>query len=194
MSVIFLNGRFVDATRAKVSVFDRGFLYGDGVFETLRLSDGEPQRWDQHAARFLGGATCLKIRVPRSPGQLRAVARELALRNRVKEAVLRMQLTRGLGPRGYAIRAAKHPTLVMSLHPAPPSDGRAPLRWKLITASLRLPVGDALSRFKTCNRLHYLLARAEAEAAGADDALLLNARGEVVETSCANLFWTDGRT
>jgi branched-subunit amino acid aminotransferase/4-amino-4-deoxychorismate lyase len=81
--------------------------------------------------------------------------------------------------------------VVLSLHPAPPADPANPPRWRLVTASASLPLNDPLSEVKTANKLPYILARAEAEAAGADAALLLNAAGEVAEADCANLFWID---
>ena len=108
-------------------------------------------------------------------------------------ALLRLTLSRGVGPRGYSPAGADAPTFVMSLHPAPPLPAQAP-RLKLHTASLRLPVGDWLSACKTANKLPHVLARAEAEAAGADEALLLNPRGEVTEATSANLFWLEGDT
>ena len=105
------------------------------------------------------------------------------------EALLRLTLSRGVGKRGYSPQGADHPTLVISLHPAPDADGQPPPAWRVITASSRLPANEALAEFKTCNKLPQILARAEADAAGADEALLLNTNGEVIEASSSNLFW-----
>ena len=80
----------------------------------------------------------------------------------------------------------------MSPHPAPASDATRPLRWRLITASVRLPANEPLAEFKTCNKLPQILARSQADSAGADDALLLNTEGGVVEGSSSNLFWIEG--
>ena len=85
------------------------------------------------------------------------------------------------------------PTFAMSLHAAPALGPTAP-QWKIHTASERVPLGNPLTTCKSANKLLQVLARAEAEAAGADDALLLNVRGELVETSCANLFWIEEGT
>jgi branched-subunit amino acid aminotransferase/4-amino-4-deoxychorismate lyase len=80
------------------------------------------------------------------------------------------------------------------LHPAPDANGESPPQWRVITASFRLPANEPLARFKTCNKLPQILARAEAEAAGADEALLLNTLGEVIEASSSNLFWVQDGT
>ncbi len=188
--IVCLNGQFLPAEEARVSIFDRGFLYGDGLFETLRLYGGRPFRWDQHVARLTAGAQWLRLSLPVPPPLLRAWARELIRRNQATDAVLRLTLTRGVAPPGYSLPdAAPQPCLAMSLHPAPRLSAARPPRWRLVTSSLRLPPGDTLGRFKTCNKLPQILARAEAQAAGADEALLLNTTGEVVEAAASNVFW-----
>lgn len=192
--LVFINGAFVAEEAATVSAFDRGFVYGDGLFETIRLYHGLPFRWDDHLARLRRGAEFLGIRLPFSPDQLRSRVEELVGRNAMPEAVLRMVLSRGVGPRGYSPQGADRPTLVMSLHPAPPTDPRAPMQWRLATASLRVAADDPLARHKTCNKVLHVLARAEAEAQGADEALLLNTRGEVAEAASANVFWIESQT
>ena len=187
---IFLNGQFVAENRAVVSVFDRGFLYGDGLFETTRVVNGRPFRWAQHLARLQRGADFLKIKLPFTPTELRDFADQLIHQNRLPDSLLRLTVSRGVGARGYSPKGADRPTVVMSLHPAPglePAPG-----WKLITASLRLPAGDPLAQFKTCNKLWQVLARAEADAAQADEALLLNINGQVAEATSANVFWVEG--
>jgi branched-chain amino acid aminotransferase len=188
--LVYLNGRFVSEERAAVSVFDRGFLFGDGLFETILVRNGNPFRWPQHIERLQRGAQFLEIKMPISPEALRRVAQRLIAKNRMPDSLLRLALTRGIGRRGYSPAGANRPTLVMSLHPAPveePSLKR--LQWNLITASVRLPAGETLAQFKTCNKLPQILARAEADAAGANEALLLNTDGFVAEGAGSNLFW-----
>jgi aminodeoxychorismate lyase len=187
--LIFLNGRFVPEERAVVSVFDRGFLYGDGLFEAIRIRNGKPFRWRLHLERFRQGAEHLKIRPPFSPETILKFARQLIDQNKMPDALLRLSLSRGVGLRGYSPAGAKSPTFVMTLHPARTVDLNHPPRWKLITASPRLPTNEPLARFKTANKLPQILARAEADAAGADEALLLNTDGRVVEGTTSNLFW-----
>lgn len=188
---VFLNGQFVQEAEAKVSVFDRSFLYGDGLFETVRIYAGRPFRWPQHLVRLHAGAKFLGIRVPFTDEELTAAVNELVTRNELPEATLRLTLSRGVGSRGYSPRGADSPTLVMTLHPAPVVSLESPRRSKLITSSFRIPAGDRLATFKTTSKLAYVLARAEAEERGADEALLLNTDGRFVEATSSNLFWIE---
>jgi aminodeoxychorismate lyase len=190
--LIFLNGRFAPEERAVVSVLDRGFLYGDGLFETIRIFNRKPFHWERHLQRLERGAEFLKIKIPFASEALRGFVDELIAKNQMPDALLRLTLSRGVGPRGYSPKGAENPTLVMSLHPAP--NAEAPPRWKLITSSHRLPANEPLAQFKTCNKLPQILARAEADAAGADEALLLNTDGFVVEGASSNLFWIEDKT
>lgn len=200
--LIFLNGEFVPEERAVVSVFDRSFLYGDGLFETMRVFNGRPFRWGQHMDRLQRGADFLKIKLPFTPGALAGFVAELIAKNKMPDALLRLTLSRGVGIRGYSPKGANNPTIVMTLHAFPArtsagaggEPGEKPPRWKLITSSHRLPANEALAQFKTCNKLAQILARAEADAAGADEALLLNTDGHVVEGASSNLFWIEGST
>lgn len=205
--LVFLNGRFVPEDQAVVSVFDRGFLYGDGLFESLLVMNGKPFRWAQHMERLRRGADLLRIPIPLPTDALRAAADQLVSLNQLPDALIRLTISRGVGLRGYSPKGADHPTLVMTLHALPAAvcswggAGRptgpeatppAPdMRWKLITATPRLPVGEALAQFKNCNKLPQIVARSEADAAGADESLLLNTDGFVVEGAGSNLFWID---
>ncbi|MBI5385267.1 MAG: aminodeoxychorismate lyase [Verrucomicrobia bacterium] len=187
--IIFLNGQFVPEERATVSVFDRGFLYGDGLFESLLVRHGRPFRWRQHFERLQQGAKLLRLGIPFAAETLQAHAAELIRLNHLPDSILRLTLSRGTGPRGYSIRGANQPLLVMSLHAAAPVDPQKPPRWRVVTASVRVPANDLLAQVKTCNKLPQILARAEAEEQGADEALLLNTDGTVVEGASSNLFW-----
>ena len=186
--IVFLNGQFVPEDQAAVSVFDRGFLYGDGLFEAIRIFNGKPFRWSDHMERLQRGAAFLKIQIPFPPAELLQHAAELIRRNQMPESLLRITLSRGTGLRGYSPKGANRPTLALTLHPAPDSQTQPPT-WRVITASCRLPAHQPLAEFKTCNKLPQILARAEADAARADEALLLNTNGEIVEASSGNLFW-----
>jgi len=187
--IIWLNGRFLPEEEAVVSVLDRGFLFGDGLFETLRVHRGKPFCWLAHLERLQQGANFLGIKLPFAPHDLLTAARGLVEMNQVPEAILRLTLSRGFGPRGYSPRGADRPVLVMTLAPAPVQTADTPTRWRLRTTSLRLPPNQPLARFKTCNKLSQILARAEADAHGDDEALLLSADGSLAEGSSSNLFW-----
>jgi aminodeoxychorismate lyase len=187
--LVFLNGNFLPEAQAVVPVNDRGFMYGDGLFETLRVRNGRPFRLAQHLERMMRGADFLKIKCPFTPAELQDFAGQLIGKNQMPEAVLRVTLTRGPGERGYTSQAGSRPTVVMTLHTAPPMDVGNPVQWKLITSSYRIPAGDSLSSFKTANKLVHVMARMEAVEKGADEALLINTNGEVAETASGNLFW-----
>lgn len=187
--VVFLNGQFIPEAEAAVPVTDRGFLYGDGLFETLRVFQGRPFRMAQHLERMSRGADYLGIQLPHPPKQLQRFAEELIAKNNLPNAVLRVTLTRGSGERGYTPGDDLTPTLLMTLHPAPPVDSQQPPQCALATSTHCVPATSALSSFKTGNKLLQVMARVEAKASGADEALLLNTNGEVAEAAGANLFW-----
>ena len=185
--MVFLNGQFMPEAEAFVPVNDRGFMYGDGLFETMRVIRGKPFRFAQHLERMTRGADFLKIKPPFTPKELEKFAAQLAEQNKMPDAILRVTLTRGPGKRGYTPDNEGRPTVVMTLSAAPPPENL--VEWSLITSSFRIPASDALSSFKTTSKILNVLARAEAAEKGADEALLINTNGEVAETASGNLFW-----
>ena len=188
--IVFLNGRFVAEESARVSVLDRGFLYGDGLFETLRLFKGRPIAWEAHLQRLQRGAKFLQIRPPLTALEMRRVVDRLVAFNKLPDGVLRLTLTRGPGPRGYSPQGAESPTLVLALHPLPVLKKSGA---RLVTSTFRVTANDPLAQLKSCSKLLHVTARAEAGARDANDALLLNTRGHVAETTASNIFWfSDG--
>ena len=185
--VVFLNGQFLPVAQAVVPVNDRGFMYGDGLFETLRVVNGKPFRMAQHLERMTRGADFLKIKPPFTPRELEKIAGQLIEQNQMPDAILRVTLTRGPGTRGYTPNGESRPTVVMSLHAAPSLEKT--VEWSLVTSSFRIPASDALSSFKTTSKILHVMARAEAAEKGADEALLINTNGEVAEAASGNLFW-----
>ncbi len=188
--IVFLNGEFVPEERAVVSVFDRSFLYGDGLFETMLVANRTPFRWEQHLTRFERGAAFLGIAVPFEASELREFAARLIDENRMPNALLRLNISRGVGVRGYSPRGANSSIVVMSLHPSA-NIGLEPVSWRLKTSTFRLPASEPLAQFKHCNKLPQILAHAQAEQAGADEALLVNTDGFLVEAAASSLFWID---
>jgi aminodeoxychorismate lyase len=190
--LVFLNGQFLPEAQAVVPVHDRGFLLGDGLFETMRVAGGKPFRFAQHLERLARGADYLKIKLPFTPKELEKIAAQLIEENKMPDAILRLTLTRGPGGRGYAPDGKSKPTILMTLHSAPPLENRT--EWNLITSSFRIPAADPLSSFKTTSKILHVMARTEAVERGADEALLLNTNGEAAETAGGNLFWIRGKT
>jgi branched-chain amino acid aminotransferase len=187
-SVVHLDGRWLPANEARISIFDRGFLFGDAVFDTARLFGGRFFRLAAHLERLVGGAARLRIPVPPVP-EMEALARELVARNDVVDGSLRITVTRGSTrpPPG----AVPPPTFLMTLEPLPSNwRERASLGWSLITSRTRHPTPDPnVIGLKTPGRIHGILARLEAEAAGAHDALMLSPANQIVEGPSWNLFW-----
>jgi branched-chain amino acid aminotransferase len=188
-NIAFVNDNFVPEERAVVSIFDRGFLYGDGLFATIRVCHGQPFRWRRHLLRLHRGADLLRVTIPQTDDKLREIAIELARQNQVEDGALRITISRGIGARGYSPAGATHPTLTMTIRPVSARVPGQPLSWRCATSKLTLRSDDPLAWFKTSNRLLQVLARGEAEAAGFDEALLLNDEGHVVEATSGNLFW-----
>jgi 4-amino-4-deoxychorismate lyase len=185
--LIFRGSRPVPAIAAD----DRGLAYGDGLFETMRAHEGDVPWWDRHWARLRHGAERLGIPLP---------AQDLVRRQSLRllgggSAVLRLQLTRGCGGRGYTPPLEAEPTWMLARHPLPASapPGGLRLRW----CETRLSEQPALAGLKHCNRLEQVLARAEWNAPGAADAeadegLMCGSGGQVVCATSANLFILHG--
>lgn len=188
---VFLNGQFVSAEHAVVSVFDRSFLYGDGLFETMFVWRGRPFRWEDHFRRLQLGAELLRLELPGTSRVLLEQALELIRRNSLPCSILRLTVSRGSGTRGYSIRDTTNPCVTMTQHATAMPLPSSPLVWRLITASVLIPARDPIARIKSCNKLAQILARCEAEAAGGDEALLLNTENKVAETASGNLFWIE---
>ena len=190
----WIDGSATPAVEAKVSIFDRSFLYGDGLFETLRLHQGQPFLWDEHWRRLEAGANFLGIVLPYDSATLRSALRELLRLCGQYEVSARIQVSRGVGPRGYSPRKCDRPTMVLTLHSVPSPASNELVAWKLASTSYRQPAGDRLAAYKNGNKLVNILAKREAEQGGADEAVLLNTSGHITETASCNIFWIEAAT
>ncbi|MEP9353650.1 aminotransferase class IV [Xanthobacter sp. KR7-65] len=180
---LFLGTALVEEDDARVSPFDRGFTLGDGLFETLRVKGGDVLRREAHLARLAAGAEVLGLPLPAL--DLAAALAATATANALTEGVLRLTLTRGVGPRGVLPPAEPKPTLVITAAPLPPAPPPARL---VVARCTRRNARSPLAQVKSLNYLDGILARQEAARRGADDALLLNTSDRVAETSIANVF------
>ncbi len=184
----WVNDRWVPADEATVPVTDRSFLYGDGLFETVRLAGGRPFLWGRHWSRFAEGLDALGLPRPGTGAAVRRLVETGALRQGLSDGVVRLHRSRGSGSRGYSPADATRPAFIITFHPLPTPRTR-PV--SLRTASLPLPPPGPMTRHKTASRLVWVLARMEAESAGADEALLVDAGGRWVEAASANLGWLE---
>lgn len=185
--MIWLNGRLVPEEAAVVSAQDRGFLLGDGLFETLAVRDGAPVDLDPHLARLTAGADALGIPFRFATEPLRKEVASLLAANELDgDGVLRITLSRGPGARGLRVPEPASPVLVLTVEPYVFTEA-APRRVVVSTTSLRHP-GAVTSRWKTLSYLDQVMALREAEARGFDDALVPNGLRGFAGATHANLF------
>jgi 4-amino-4-deoxychorismate lyase len=168
-----------------VSALDRGFLYGDGLFETIRWVDGDVPLWARHRARLAEG--CARLGLPVPDGALEADIAEVGAG--LSDAVIRLTLTRGVGQRGYALPAAVRGTRVVAATPSPAMRAGAYTEGlHLRLCQTRLALQPALAGLKHLNRLEQVLARAEWNDASIDEGLMFDMEGRVVCATAANIF------
>lgn len=189
-TTIWLDGNWRTREDAVVSVFDHGLLYGDGVFEGIRAYDGRIFRLQDHIDRLYASARSILLTPPFSSEEMVAVTLEALQRSQLQNAYLRHIITRGVGDLGLDARNCPRPTVIIivdqiRLWPAE----RYERGLDVITAATPIPHREALSpRVKSLNYLCHIMAKAEAANAGADEALMMDASGMVVEASGQNLF------
>ncbi len=180
MTLVWLNGALLDAAEARIDPADRGLTLGDGVFETIRADGGVPAHVARHLARLRDGAAVLGIDVPYSDTALTNALLAVA---GGASCALRLTLTRGVMARGVLPVGIASPTVLITAAPLPPP---LPPARVIVAKSTRRNEHSPLSRIKSLNYGDSVLARREA--AGADDALLLNTRGDLAEATSASVF------
>jgi branched-chain amino acid aminotransferase len=184
-SCIWLNGALLPARLARIDPSDRGLALGDGLFETIRVAGGVPQQVRHHLARLRRGAEQLGIIPPFDDAEILAAFTQTLAANALNDAVLRLTLTRGVGPRGVAPPADARPTLLITAAAwVAPSHALS----AIICQSTRRNEFSPLVAIKSLNYLDNIIARREALRRGAEDAILLNTQGHVAEATAANLF------
>ena len=189
-AVVWLDGELVDLEAARVPVIDHGLLYGDGLFEGMRIYGGRVFRLDRHLERLAAGARALALELPGGTARLRDVVLATARAHGGSEAYIRLIVTRGDGALGVDPTSCPRPRVICLIDRVaiyPEEKRRAGV--DLVTASVRRPPPDVLDpRVKSLNYLNNALAKGEARRQGADDALLLNRDGLVAEAAVANVF------
>jgi len=192
---IHFNGRAQRGHGAAFCALDRGLLYGDGLFETLRSYNGVPFLLDEHVARLNASAAELRLGTELDGAAIAGAIGELLELNGLGDAYIRITLTRGPHTGRLELEPAEQPSLIIVAQPLRPLPlSRYDPGSSAVISSIRQNADSPLPRHKTLNYLNNLLAKTEARDRGADEALLLNTRGEVAEAASSNLFLVrDGR-
>ena len=187
---VWIDGEIVDGPEARIPVTDHGLLYGDGVFEGIRVYRGRVFRLDAHMQRFAVAARGIALELPGGVAAVREIVLDTARAFGVAEAYLRLIVTRGEGPLGVDPTSCPTPRLICIADRVSIFTEEERARGlALVTSSLRRPSPDVLDpRIKSLNYLNNALAKLEARQRGADEALMLNASGMVAEASVANVF------
>jgi len=192
--IAYVDGKWTPAEEARISVLDHGLLYGDGVFEGIRVYGGVPFLLDEHLDRLVASARAIVLELPAGREEIAALCREAAQRAELDDGYLRLVVTRGAGALGVSPHTCARASLIviaapLTLYPAERyRDGV-----RLVTSSLRRSASDALPpQIKSLNYLTSVLASIEARRQGADEAVLLNAQGLIAECTADNLFLVSG--
>ncbi|WP_447979175.1 aminotransferase class IV [Candidatus Nitrospira bockiana] len=191
---VFLNDRFVRSEDARISVFDHGFLYGDGVYETMRAYGGRIFLLHRHLERLERSAKLIGLDLPIPDQPWSLLLHDLLTRNTLDDAYIRVTVSRGPGRLGLDPHLCSKPTLVILALPLPSS----PVDWfetgvRLTVATTRRTHPSTLSpKIKSLNFLNNILAKQEALERGAFDAVMLNLEGEITECTTSNIFFVTG--
>ncbi|WP_139490298.1 branched-chain-amino-acid transaminase [Brevibacillus dissolubilis] len=187
---IYLNGQFVDKENAKVSVYDHGFLYGDGIFEGIRVYDGNVFKLQEHIERLYESALSIMLHIPMTIEEMMEATCETVRQNQLRDAYIRLVISRGDGNLGLDPRSCKAPNIVIiveQLQLFPAELYQTGMR--IVTVPTRRNKPDALNpKIKSLNYLNNVMVRMEATAAGVSEALMLNSEGYVCEGSGDNIF------
>jgi branched-chain amino acid aminotransferase len=188
--IVFVNGEFVPASEARISVFDHVVLYGDGVYDTMCAWNHMVFKLDEHVDRLYESAHAIKLELPLTKEELKQVVLETVRRNKLRNAYVKVLATRGVGPQPLMSPYGCTPGLIvfavpyMSLVAEQENTGI-----RMIVSSMRRVPNECLSsKIKSCNYLNHILMRLEANEAGADDAIELDMEGYVCEAPGYNVF------
>jgi branched-chain amino acid aminotransferase len=190
MTKISINGKLYDKADAKISVYDHGLLYGDGVFEGIRIYNGKIFRLAEHVDRLYDSARAILLDIPMSREQMAEALQSTVRANNKRDGYIRAIVTRGAGSLGLDPRKTTDPQVIIivddiSLYPRELYDNGL----DIVTAgTMRIPSNALSPRIKSLNYLNNIMAKVEAIQAGCVEALMLNHKGELAECTGDNIF------
>jgi branched-chain amino acid aminotransferase len=187
---IFIDGKLLNERDAKVSVFDHGLLYGDGVFEGIRIYHGAVFKLKEHIERLFYSAKAILLDIPLTPAEMIQATLETCRANKLRDGYIRLVVTRGVGTLGLNPRSCKKPSVIIiagkiQLYPPEYYQRGLDLVTVPTTRNLHNSINPAI---KSLNYLNNILAKIEANNAGVEEAIMLNAEGFVAECTGDNIF------
>ncbi len=188
--IVYIDGQYFPRAEAKISVFDHGLLYGDGIFEGIRLYEGNIFRLDQHLNRLWDSAQAIVLTIPMTKEELAEVVAETCRRNNLHSGYIRLVITRGDGDLGLSPKKCKVPSIICIAANIKMYDQKFYEEGlTILTSGARRIAPDTFSaRIKSLNYLNNIMAKISAEESNMGEALMLNGEGYVVEASGDNIF------
>ncbi len=187
---VYINGKYFAKEEAKISVFDHGLLYGDGIFEGMRAYSGKVFRHKEHMDRLWNSARAIALEIPMTKEEMMKAVDDTLELNGLKDAYIRLVVTRGAGNLGLNPFNCSNPSVIIitdkiALYPQSLYENGM----EIVTAStVRVPAAALSPRIKSLNYLNNIMAKLEAKCAGCEEALLLNTKGEIAECTGDNIF------
>jgi branched-chain amino acid aminotransferase len=187
---IYIDGKYCNERDARISVFDHGLLYGDGIFEGIRAYNGRVFQLKEHIDRLFYSAKSILLDIPMSHAKIMAAVVETCRRNRIRDGYIRLVVTRGVGTLGLNPNRCKNPSVIIiadkiQLYPAEFYERGLGIITVPTTRNLHSALNPAI---KSLNYLNNILAKLEANNAGCEEAIMLNAEGFVAECTGDNIF------
>jgi branched-chain amino acid aminotransferase len=191
---VFIDGKFYDEKNAKISVFDHGLLYGDGIFEGIRAYNGRVFKLAEHIERLFYSAKAILLNIPMSPKELTDAVVKSCRRNNIRDGYIRLVVTRGTGTLGLNPNTCKTPSVIIiagniQLYPAELYKRGLDIITVATTRNLHSALNPAI---KSLNYLNNILAKIEALNGGCEEAIMLNSEGYVAECTGDNIFIVKG--
>jgi branched-chain amino acid aminotransferase len=188
--IVFFNGKFLDIDKANISILDRGFMYGDGLFETMRSYNGHVFMLDLHLNRFFKSSREIFLDLPYNQEQLTKIICEVIKKNKFSEAIIKLTATRGVSKPGLGLDTHSSPTLLVNarqLKPLPKDFYENGVKISLHPSSA-IKLSGLSTQIKSCNYLSHIIIKKLADDQGAFEGIMLNEQGHVCAGTTSNIF------